>query len=126
MLLILAIYIALSARAGEALVGAWLLGILLDLTTCAYFGTFSVFYTVAAFLTLKVRAEVFVDRLILPTVFAFLFSFQLHLLQAFWMFVACGTKFFAGAVVCAIYTAVLTPWLVLIFDKLKLVRPCRI
>lgn len=123
LLLILAVYIALSAPDTDAVIAVWFLGILLDLTSCTYFGFFSLCYTVAALFTLKWKAGVFVEHPLSVVFFTFFISLQYNLFHALILFLFYNVSFFLNGLFCAVYTAILTPILIPLLNKLLVVRP---
>lgn len=122
--LILAIYITLSVESKEALVASWLLGILRDTTSGEYFGMFAICYMVAAILTIKFKEGLFIDKFIVPTIFVFALAFQCNLFHVMTIFVLYGTNFFVNALLCTLYTTILTPVLIFLLEKIKLIQPC--
>lgn len=123
-LLILFVYVALFAPEGEALAVAWLLGLLADFTSCEVFGLFSTLYVLLAILLIRLREEIYVDRVLLPAVFTFVASLQTNMIQAGLLFLRYDADLFAGAFYCALYTLFLTPCMTWAFHKLKVMETC--
>ncbi len=125
LLLILSVYVALYAPTSEALVGSWLLGMLVDIASCERCGTFALLYLLGAVLTVKLKGEILQDHPLLPVIFTFVLSIQYNFLHVVFVFVGYKTEIFLDILLAAAYTACLTPWLMWLLHKIGTTKPCK-
>lgn len=113
-LLILAVFVALHARADAALLGCWTLGLLMDLASVGPMGAFSLAFGIAALGMVRVRASMFRDHPLSHVFLTLVFGFVVNALVALRVAASCGFSWQLLAVQplgAAIYTALLAPCL---------------
>ena len=120
LLAIAAVFLAVQAmNVFEVMIAAWVLGLILDLTTgtaggMTVVGPMAISYALAAGFVFKVREAVFSDQVLTQVILGFVFCLIAH---GAWIFMqsaltwswSAGGRLLVQAMALAIYTGLLTP-----------------
>lgn len=128
-LLIVLAYIAFYSTPGNAVLAGIYLGFLTDLTTSERFGTFSLLFCFIVFLLLKLKQETSLDHPLFPIAVLFFISFQYDLCQTVLVCIRYQAEWevflVSKPLVCACYTAIVSPLIFWFLDKIALVPSCK-
>jgi len=122
LLLIVAMFVALYARAEIALIGCWVLGLMLDLATIGPMGAFAFAFGLAGLGIVSARASIFRDHPLSHFFLALVFGLAANEVVALRQAVVSGPSIqlvVLEPLGFAVYTALIAPYLMLLLNRLR-------
>ena len=122
LLLTLAIYTALFGKPRQAIVAGWFLGLVYDIASGEKYGFFAGLFCLSNGLIIRFRQEIMIEHPLVIAMIIFLLSLQLnfsHALLLSWLY---GAELFDKSFYCALYTTLFSPFLIVLFKKINVVK----